>query len=51
MGLYYSEDGRYCTSTLDAPPTTYLTKKGLIDTNAAITIQRWWKSLKQYRLK
>ena len=43
MGLYYSEDERYCTSTLNCPPITFLTDKGLKDTTAAIIIQRWWK--------
>jgi hypothetical protein len=43
MGLYYSEDGRYLTSTLDYPPTTVLTSKGVVDTNSAIIIQRWWR--------
>ena len=42
MGFYYSEDGRYCTSTLDYPPVTFLTVKGVKDTNTAIIIQRWW---------
>lgn len=46
MGLYYSEDRRYCTSTLDYPPVTFLTDKGLKDTAAAIIIQRWWKHVK-----
>lgn len=43
MGLYYSEDGRYLTSTLDYPPTTVLTSKGVADTHSAIIIQRWWR--------
>lgn len=47
MGFYYSEDGRTCTSTISCPPTTFLTQKGLRDTDAAITIQRWWRQHKQ----
>jgi hypothetical protein len=47
MGIYYSEDGRYCTSTLDYPPSTFLTPKGIKDRNdAAIIIQKWWKRIK-----
>lgn len=45
MGLYYSSDNRYCTSTHDCPPSTYLTLKGIQDTNAAIIIQRWWRRM------
>jgi hypothetical protein len=41
MGFYYSDCGRYYTSTLDTKPITYLTSKGVRDTNATITIQRW----------
>lgn len=51
MGLYYSEDGRFCTSTIDLTPTTYLTAKGERDTRAAIIIQRWWKCISEQRLK
>jgi hypothetical protein len=47
MGFYYSDCGRYCTSTLDTTPVTYLTRKGVHDTNAAIIIQRWWKRFKR----
>lgn len=47
MGIYYSEDGRSCTSTLDYPPVTYLTPKGRRDTDAAIIIQRWWRRINQ----
>lgn len=46
MGFYYSEDGRYYTSTFGFPPTTSLTTKGVRDTDAAVTIQRWWRGLK-----
>lgn len=46
MGIYYSEDRRYCTSTLDYPPSTYLTLKGIKDRDAAIIIQRWWRRVK-----
>ena len=45
MGFYFSEDRRHCTSTLDVQPTTYLTQRGEKDTDAAIIIQRWWRSL------
>jgi hypothetical protein len=45
MGIYYSEDGRYCTSTLDYPPVTFLSDKGLKDTDTAIIIQRWWRRI------
>lgn len=51
MGFYFSEDGRNSTSTLDYPPTTILTPKGVIDTNAAITIQRWWRRILNMRLQ
>lgn len=51
MGLYYSEDGRYCTSTLSTPATTYLTPKGEKDTAAAVVIQKWWRSIINYRLE
>jgi hypothetical protein len=47
MGIYYSEDGRYCTSTLSIPSETFLTPKGKKDTNAAIIIQRWWRKMKK----
>jgi hypothetical protein len=47
MGIYYSEDGRSCTSTLDYPVSTYLTDKGVTDTDAAIIIQRWWRRIKK----
>lgn len=50
MGLYYSEDGRYCTSTLDCPPFTFLTQKGLKDTEKAIVIQRWWRQIKKINI-
>lgn len=50
MGLYYSEDGRYCTSTLDCPPFTFLTQKGLKDTEKAIVIQRWWRRIKKINI-
>lgn len=43
MGLYLSEDGKHCTSTLDFPPTSHVTTKELRDNNAAIVIQKWWK--------
>ena len=46
MGIYYSEDRRNCTSTLDYLPRTYLTSKGIKDRDAAIIIQRWWKRVK-----
>lgn len=49
MGVYYSEDGRYCTSTLDYPPITYLTNKGLKDTDTAIIIQRWWRRINKHK--
>lgn len=48
MGFYFSEDGRYCTFTLDTPPSTFLSQK---DTNAAITIQRWWRHILNARLR
>ena len=51
MGLYYSEDGRYCTSTLSNPPETFLTPKGKKDTNASIIIQNWWRNILQQKLK
>lgn len=35
-----SEDGRF---------VTFLTSKGIIDTKAAITIQRWWRICKNYQ--
>ena len=47
MGYYYSEDSRFATSTLDFPPITLLTPKGMRDRDAAITIQRWWRERKQ----
>ena len=47
MGIYYSEDGRSCTSTLDYPPVTCLTPKGRRDTDAAIIIQKWWRRINQ----
>jgi len=50
MGLYYSEDGRYCTSTLDYPPVTFLTVKGVKDTNTAIIIQRWWRRINKQKM-
>jgi hypothetical protein len=46
MGLYFSEDGRFCTSTLDVIPNTFLTSKGIKDNSAATIIQRWWRKLK-----
>jgi hypothetical protein len=51
MGFYFSEDGRYSTSTLDYPPTTILTHNGVHDTRAAITIQRWWRRILNIRLR
>lgn len=45
MGFYFSKNERHCTSTLDVPPTTYLTQLGKKETDAAIIIQRWWRSL------
>ena len=51
MGFYFSEDGRHSTSTLDYPPTTVLTPQGVVDTNAAITIQRWWRRILNIRLR
>jgi hypothetical protein len=51
MGFYFSEDGRYCTSTLDTPSSTFLTQQGQKDTNAAITIQRWWRRILNIRLR
>jgi len=50
MGIYYSEDGRYCTSTLD-PPITFLTNKSLkdTDTDTAIIIQRWWRRINKHK--
>lgn len=51
MGFYFSEDGRYSTSTLDYPPTTVLTPQGVVDTSAAITIQRWWRRILNIRLR
>lgn len=50
MGFFYSNDGRYITTTLSAPPQTLLTQKGLRDNDAAIIIQRWWKRCKLIRL-
>jgi hypothetical protein len=47
MGIYYSEDGRYCTSSLSIPSQTFLTPKGKKDTNAAIIIQKWWRKMKK----
>lgn len=44
MGIYFSDDGRFCTSTLEASPATFLTPKGTKDTRSAIIIQRWWRS-------
>jgi len=51
MGFYFSEDGRYCTSTLDTPPSTFLTPQGEKDTTAAITIQKWWRRILNIRLR
>lgn len=51
MGFYFSEDRRYCTSTLDTPPSTFLTPQGEKDTTAAITIQRWWRRILNMRLQ
>lgn len=51
MGFYFSEDGRYHTSTFGFPPTTSLTSKGVVDTDAAITIQRWWRRILNMRLQ
>jgi hypothetical protein len=50
MGLYYSDDGRFCTSTLYYPLETFLTEKGIDDTKAAIIIQRWWRKKRAMRL-
>ena len=36
MGIYYSDDGRFVTDTLDFLPQTYLTQKGIIDTENCI---------------
>ena len=47
MGFYYSNCGRYITSTFTAPPQTLLIQKGLRD-NAAIIIQRWWRKCNVY---
>lgn len=43
MGIYYSDDGTACTSTLDVRPITFLTSKHKKYTKAAITIQKWWR--------
>ena len=51
MGFYFSEDERYCTFTLDTPPSTFLTQQCQTDTNAAITIQRWWRHILNTRLR
>lgn len=45
MGIYFSDDGRYYTSTFSYPPETKLTRKGMRDTYAAIIIQKWWKKM------
>ena len=41
MGFFYSDQGRFCTSTNDFPPVTFLTPKGISDTYAATVIQKW----------
>lgn len=44
MGFFYSNCGRFVSSTLDYPPKTYLTQKGLKDTKSCIKIQRCWRN-------
>lgn len=46
MGIYYSEDGRFATSTLDIESIKYLTRKGRNDSKYAIKIQRWWRNIR-----
>lgn len=45
MGLYYSDDERFVINTMEYPPSTYLSEKGIADSKAATVIQRWWRNL------
>jgi hypothetical protein len=45
MGLYYSDDERFVINTMDYPPSTYLSEKGIADSIAATVIQQWWRHL------
>lgn len=44
MGIYYSETGKICTSTLDIKPVKFLNPTYKYN-RAAIVIQRWWRKL------
>lgn len=52
MGLYYSQKGKFCTSTTNVEPSRiFLTSKQLRDNAAAIIIQRWWKKFYHKKLE
>jgi hypothetical protein len=51
MGIYTSEDGRYFTTTYETDCHNVLSPKGERETEAAIKIQRWWRSSRVLKIR